>query len=543
MATSAFSLSSGKEIMRTTFFRGAAAVTGTALVLGLGLAVPSAQATPIPAPSGADPAPAASGAAYLASRTDADNVMTYAYEDPPGTINTGKDYGLTIDAAWAIDAVGGPAAKVVAMADALEANIGDYASFGGGATAKAAAFLLSQGRNDATVSDLITSLEDDHISTSGPTTGRLVDDSFDFETPLTQSFAVAALNNAGSDLANSALSFLLKQQCTAGFFRPSFSPKADAEQTCDGTPGASGSPDTTGLAVLMLQDQKSKPTVSATITKALDWLVSQQAANGSFNSGNANSTGLAGWALGVSGRTTAAAKAAQWLRGQQLANAGSCLKYAANDNGAITLDSLGLANAATGPLSQVDSDVVSRATAQALPALLWAPGGSGAGASTLTGPTGFVAAGSAQSVSLAGAPGNTLCVSSGGTPARVVLDATGKANVPVTVPATTAKVTVSAVDTGGETDSLSFTGLAATKLTVKSKDSVHKGAKLAVKVSGLADGEKVTITVGGKKIKATANAKGKAKVKVTAAKAGKLKIKVEGAFKNRKGKATVTVTP
>ena len=49
--------------------------------------------------------------------------------------------------------------------------------------------------------------------------------------------------------------------------------------------------------------------------------------------------------------------------------------------------------------------------------------------------------------------------------------------------------------------------------------------------------------MGGKKIKATANAKGKAKVKVTAAKVGKLKIKVEGAFKNRKGKATVTVTP
>ena len=336
--------------------------------------------------------------------------MTYAFEDPPGTINTGKDYGLTIDAAWAIDAVGGPAAKVVAMADALEANIGDYSSFGGGATAKAAAFLLSQGRNDATVSGLITSLEDDHISTSGPTTGRLVDASFDFETPLTQSFAVAALNNAGSDLANSVLSFLLKQQCTAGFFRPSFSDQGCSGPDLQRDAGRPGSLDTTGLAVLMLQDQKSKPAVSAAITKALDWLVSQQAANGSFNSGNANSTGLAGWALGVSGRTTAAAKAAQWLRGQQLANAGSCLKYAAKDNGAITLDSLGLANAATGPLSQVDSDVVTRATAQSLPALLWAPGGSAAGASTLTGPTGFVPAGSAQSVSVAGAPGNTVCV-------------------------------------------------------------------------------------------------------------------------------------
>jgi hypothetical protein len=524
--------------MSTMYVRGAAAVTGTALALGLGLAVPSAQASTIPAPSGADPAPAASGAAYLASRTDADNVMTYAFEDPPGTINTGKDYGLTIDAAWAIDAVGGPAAKVAAMANALEANIGDYSSFGGGATAKASAFLLSQGRSDATVSDLITSLETDHISTSGPTTGRLVDTSFDFETPLTQAFAVAALNNAGSDLANSALSFLLKQQCTAGFFRPSFSDKAAPDQTCDGTAGASGSPDTTGLAVLMLQDQKSKPVVSATITKALDWLVSQQAANGSFNTGNANSTGLAGWALGVAGRTTAAAKAAQWLRGQQLANAGSCLKYAAKDNGAITLDSLGLANAGTGPLSQIDSDVVTRATAQALPALLWAPGGDFAGATSLTGPVGFVRAGSKQTVVVSGAPGNTVCLA--GT--RLVLDASGKAIATVTAPASTGKVTVSAVDAGGETDTLSFTALAAAKLTVKATKTVAKGAKVVIKVSGLEAGETVTVSLGRKHVEATANAAGKAKAKLTATKVGKRKVKAVGAFSDRKGKGTLTVT-
>ena len=146
-------------------------------------------------------------------------------------------------------------------------------------------------------------------------------------------------------------------------------------------------------------------------------------------------------------------------------------------------------------------------------------------------------------MSVTGAPGNTVCVSTGAAGTRAVLDATGKATVPVTVPATTGKVTVSAVDAGGEADTLSFTALAAAKLIVKAKDSVHRGAKLAVKISGLADGEAVTITVGGKKIKSTANAKGKAKVKVTAAKVGKLKIKVEGAFKNRKGKATVIVTP
>jgi hypothetical protein len=428
------------------------------------------------------------------------------------------------------------------MADALEANIGDYSVFGGGATAKAAAFLLSQGRSDVTVDALIASLEEDHISTSGPTTGRLVDDSFDFETPLTQALAVSALNNAGSDLANSALSFLLSQQCAAGFFRTAFSDKADSDQSCDGATSPTGSADTTGLAVLMLQDQRSKPVVSAAITKALDWLISVQAADGSFNDGNANSTGLAGWALGVSGRTAAASKAAGWVRSQQLANAGSCAKYAAKDNGAIVVDSLALTNASGGALDAVATDSANRATAQSLPALLWAPGGASAGETTLTTPTGFVAAGSAQTAKLAGAPGNTVCVSTGGAGTRVVLDANGAGSVPLTAPATTGKVTVSAVDAGGETDTASFTALAATKLAVKAKKSVKRGAKVAIKVTGLEEGEAVIVKIGHKKYDATANAKGKAKVKVTVAKAGKLKVKAVGAFANRKGKTRITVT-
>ncbi len=540
--------------MSTTLVRGVAAATGAVLALTLGPAVPSALAAPVPAPSGADPAPAAAAATYLAAQPDPGTHIIKTYfvfpeNTPPQSF---EDYGLTVDAGYALDAVGGQTAQVTAITDGLVANWDNYynAFSGTGAAAKLSAFLQSQGRTGPPVVDALVAAVEAHISTTAPNAGRLLDPDDagtpfddDFNSPLTQAFAVSSLNNASPSLAVSALDFLLDQQCTTGFIRESFSARNALDQTCNGDLDPTPSVDTTGLVVLMLQDQKSKPGVSVALTKALDWLVSQQAANGSFNSGNANSTGLAGWALGVSGRTAAAEKAALWLRGQQHANAGSCTKYAAKDNGAVTLDALGLANAATGPLSQVDNSVTTRATTQALPALLWAPGGSAAGASTLTGPTGFVSAGSTQSVSLAGAPGNTVCVRFNGAPVRTVLDANGRATIPVTAPATTGKVTVSAVDAGGETDSLSFTGLAATKLTVKSKDSVHKGAKLAVKVSGLSDGEKVTITVGGKKIKATANAKGKAKVKVKVAKVGKLKIKVEGAFKNRKGKATVTVVP
>lgn len=531
--------------MSNTLGRGIVAVTGSALALSLGLAVPSAQAAAIPAPAGADPAPAAAAATYLAAQPGTDNLIKTYYVYPPGTpAQSYTDYGVTIDAGFALDAVGGQPAKLAAMTDALQANIGNYV-FGGGAAAKLSSFLLAQGRSGTAVDDLVDDLED-HISTSSPTTGRLVDpapDPDDYNTPLTQAYAVSALNNANSTLAPSALGFLLDQQCTAGFFRASFSAKVASDQTCNGAASPTPSIDTTGLSVLMLQDQKSKPVVSAGLTKALDWLVAQQAANGSFNSGNANSTGLAGWALGAAGRTAAAAKAAGWLRSHQLANAGACTKYAAKDNGAVTVDDLGFTNAASGPLDQVDNSVATRATTQALPALLWAPGGAAAGDTKLTGPTGFVPAGSAQSVGLSGAPGNTLCVTSTGTPTRVVLDATGKGAVALTLPPTTGKVTVSAVDAGGESDTLSVEGLAQTKLDVDLKKSkVAQGGKIAVKVSGLAAGETVTVLLGKQQVEAVANADGKVKVKLSATKVGKGKVKAVGAFDNRKGKQAVTVT-
>ena len=104
-------------------------------------------------------------------------------------------------------------------------------------------------------------------------------------------------------------------------------------------------------------------------------------------------------------------------------------------------------------------------------------------------------------------------------------------------------MTVSTVDAGGETDSLSIDGLASTTFEVDpKKDTVAKGTVLVVKVRGLAPGETVTVTLGNKSVEAVAKANGKAKVQIVATKAGKAKVKAVGAFKNRKGKATVTVT-
>ncbi len=435
------------------------------------------------------------------------------------------------------------------MTAAVRANIATYvggAFSPAGARAKTLSFLLSRNQTGTAIDDLEGDLEDD-IATSAPITGRLVDAAPNNTSPLTQAFAANALDKAGSTLADDALSFLLKQQCLAGFFRDSFSPEADVNQTCDLAAGATGSVDTTALAVLLLQNQKSEPTVAASLTKAVDWLATQQHADGSFDGfagPNANTTGLAGWAFGVSGRAAAAAKAASWLRARQLANAGTCTKFAARDNGGIAVDDLGVTNASPGPLSDIDNDPVTRATAQALPALLWAPGGAAAGDTKLTGPGEFVKAGTAQSVAVVGAPGNTLCITVGSTSSRVVLDANGAATVPVTMPPTTADVTVTTVDAGGETDTLTITGLAKAKLKAKGPATVKLGATFTVKFTGLEPGESVVVKYLGKKVKKakSANAKGVVKVKLKATKLGKATIKIKGQYGNRKGTKVVRVS-
>ncbi|HTW14557.1 MAG TPA: hypothetical protein VMF51_05460 [Nocardioides sp.] len=529
------------HVRRVAGLLAAPALAATAVVA---VSAPAAQAAPIAAPAGVDRAPAASAAAYLAAQPEASNIIRvfYSYLDesttPPTPVEGDYlDYGLTIDAGYALDAVGGQTAKLTQITDALQAGIGDYA-FGGSSRAKLASFLLAQGRTGADIDALVDALEG-NISDDAGTLGRLVETTGDdWNSTLTQSYAVAALDLAASDEADEALAYLLGQQCAAGFFQEYLPAKDAADQTCDAE-SAVPSVDTTALAVLMLQGQKAG--VAEELADATGWLASQQAADGSWG-GNANRTGLAGWALGVSGNAAAAGKAAGWLRAHQLANAGTCATYAAKDAGAVTLDDLGFANAASGPLDQIDNSVATRATAQALPALLWAPGGAAAGATTVSATTKLVRAGSTQAVSLRGAPGDTLCVTAAGARTRVVLPASGSASASVKLPGGTRKTAVSVVDAGGETKTVAITGLGARKLPVSVATKIRKGKRLAVRVGGLVRGESVVVSYRGKKVaRGKANAKGKATLRFKATKVGRGKLVVRGQFANRKNTKVVTV--
>ena len=165
-------------------------------------------------------------------------------------------------------------------------------------------------------------------------------------------------------------------------------------------------PDTTSLAVILLADQADDPTVAAALAKAEAWLLDQQNDDGSFGGGtsteaaNSNSTGLAGWALGLRGHTAEAERAAVWVRGLQAADTAPCTTGLTGETGAIAYDAAAFETGRTEGITEATADQWRRASAQALPVLRWAPAATAAYG--VTGPTGFVRARTTVSLEVTG---------------------------------------------------------------------------------------------------------------------------------------------
>ncbi|MQW77784.1 hypothetical protein GHK92_18080 [Nocardioides sp. dk4132] len=529
----------------------------SALVTG-GLAVTGptpAVAAPTPtgtatAPSG----PATAGARWLTSQLTGGLVEG----------EWGPDHGLSIDVALALAAVGsedGVQQVADALATSLDAYVtgdafGDADSSYAGATAKAAVLAVVAERDPRAFGgrDLIAALE--QVTTdSGPAAGRIVDRSTygDYANALGQAYAVRALEAAGSTEAAAATSYLLDQQCAAGFFRLELGAVEAADQTCDGAPGAEPDTDVTALAVLSLLPQADHADVKPHLTAALDWLRRSQRGDGSFGGGvateapNANSTGLAAWALGEAGRTKAAARAAGWVRGQQLAHAGACTPYRAGDLGAIAYDAAGLDTVKSSGVAEL-RDQVRRASAQALPALTWAPGRVDEVVVPPMAPPRFHRAGTRVAVWLGPlAPGEPVCVTVAGSRRQVRADHTGAARALMKLPARTATHAVRAVATSGSVTPFPsrLRALAATTPVVKLRARVARGRTVPVRVRGLAAREPATLRFRGKVVaRGTSDASGRwtPRLRVTG-KAGPATLAVRGAFADRRRSVTVTVVP
>lgn len=258
---------------------------------------------------------------------------------------TFPDQGLTIDAVFAFatakvaDDHAAAAMQWLARPDILTGYIGDGAAESyAGATAKLA--LAVQVRGDDPTGfggvDLIARLRD-----LEQPSGRFRDRSQfgDFSNMFSQALAILALERTSGGAPEESATFLAGSQCPDGGFPVQFD-----------QPMCTSEADATAMAVPALIAAGRFGAASA----GLDWLVSQQRADGGFASAdgtvNANSTGLAGQALRAGWRIFAAAKAKRFLIGLQVGCDGP-----AADRGAVAFTTGGF-----------DPATATRATAQAV---------------------------------------------------------------------------------------------------------------------------------------------------------------------------------
>jgi hypothetical protein len=528
---------------------GLVAVPGLALVTLVALpSAPAAAAEP-------DPLPAAAGAAWLEGQLT-DGVL----HDDNFDVNS---YGLTLDLGLALAELGGHDATIDAVSTRLAAHVADpgdefpYLGDGtvesyAGALAKAAVFAEAAGDDAANFGgvDLIDRLEA-RVSDAGPTLGRIEDASEfgDFANVIGQSFAVRALDEAGSTLTDSATDFLLAQQCEEGFFRQDFSAIDAPDQSCDGTDDAPQDTDVTALAVLALQGQADDLDVQEHLDAAVAWLLETQNDNGSFGASpliqqaNTNSTGLAGWALGETENVAAAARAAAFVRAHQVDEPAPCSSALNDDQGAIAYDIAALNNGREDGITVQLQDQWRRASAQALPVLQWAPG-AGTAADIETKP--FYKAGSRVKLLANGvAPGDTVCFRRGGKPAGLALAGfDGVADLNVRLPKGTATRRYLSSTGESEGQPLVFQVLDATRLQLGLKRAVARGGTQVVKISGLVEGEHFKVTYRGKRVDngiATAKGRGVARFKV-GKKVGPTRIVALGEYSNRRAPRTFIVT-
>jgi hypothetical protein len=527
-----------------------------------------------PANATADPHPVTIGADWLASQ------LVNGLQQNSGYV----DVGLTIDTASALQDVGGHSADIAAISDAIapqlvttgEGNYGyaesDEYSYDKNGVAKFAQkgyyasglakslyFAENFGISDISTwagADLQADLEG-IVTATGPSEGRLVDNSSygDYANVLSQAYAVNGLEKAGSAKAVDVLSFLLQQQCGAGYFRLHFTTSYSApDQTCDGgqTSGASApDPDVTAEATrLLLPLAQTDPVVARRVGKAEAWLLAQQHADGSFGGGtsttgaNANSTGLAGWLLMDLGDTDAANRAAVWIRQHQADELAGCANgLSGSATGAIGYDDAGVAAGAKSGLGSSVSTWV-RASSQAVPVLKVLQTTTPALAATP--PIGYVKAGSTATFTVKGVvPGDKVCLTGSYGTVRAAAGVNGQAVVGLKVPAGTATRTLKVTDRAGTTKTVTTKVLGVKRLTVKSSAAKpRKGRRVTVTVSGLAVGEKVTLRYRGKvAATGTATAAGTFSHKVSVGKKlGSAKLAAFGQFADiRTGSKTIKV--
>jgi hypothetical protein len=485
-----------------------------ALVAAPALATLALVATPTPASAGGtyDPTALAAAASWIGQQTSSRGLLESGYEDLESSDWVlYDDQGLTIDAVESLAEAGAAPATVAAMTDAVEDTASEYASYGPGSKAKLLVLADTAHRDLATFGGggLAAGVENE-ISTGTASEGRLENA---FGSVLAQAYAARALTAVGSPQAGSSVDYLLRQQCSAGFFRESF---ASGDDCVDGT--SAPSVDATAVAVLELSGHVATPAVTTALADARAWLATKQLSDGSWDAaaaageGNANTTGLAARAIGAS---AAAEKAAGWLWRHQAASTDPAVL--AKDTGAISVDDATYADGRSSGLDERSRTLWVRATAQALATLRWLPSAS-TGRLVLSGPSGYQRARTSVTLRLTGTkPGDRLTLVGPGV-SRSVTAASTSWSVRLTLPAGTAQRSYRITDNRGHAAVRSVRVLGAARLVAQpARHRVKRGHAVTVRVRGLAPNEYAQVRYRGHVVRvghADAHGRFSAKVRV-----------------------------
>lgn len=278
--------------------------------------------------------------------------------------------------------------------------------------------------------------------------------------------------------------------------------------------------------------------------------MSMQNADGSFGAdptlpgANADSTGLAGWALGLSGDAQSANAAASWIRAHQAQNVTPCTDALSSQAGAIAHDDAALAHGRTAGIPLTDAYSWNLSTAQALPALNYYTPSAAANALKAVATTSYVQAKTHTHVTVSGLiAGAPACVTLGTTHVSLAAGLSGSAVTSLLMPAGTTNRSVSVTD-GTTTTSVTIKVLDAKTFTVApSTLKPRRGTSFTLRVSGMAKGERVTVSYAGRVVlRSYASSTGTYAHAIAAGSSlGNKALVVIGQFSNRKGSKTITV--
>lgn len=333
------------------------------------------------------------GASWLNKRFDEGLLYAGFFDFESQQVVTFVDYGTTVEAGYALDAVGRTKllpTVTAALADDVDSYItgADFSApddFSAGSTGKLLSYVADLGGDADPTSfggtDLVERME--LLTTDdGADAGRIADHDAepfacgakddpvpcDWANLFGQMWATHGLLAVDSPEGPAALDFLLSRQCEDGSYLTFF------DDVCG---ESSAGPDATALFVILLSEfAESDPDLEDALDRAVAVLSDAQRKNGSFADdngvSNSNSTGLAGWALAVAGKDQAARRAAVWLRSLQVPGR-SCDGALSRHRGAIAYNKGAYRAGREKGIDDVSQGEWHSVAAQALPVLAHAP--------------------------------------------------------------------------------------------------------------------------------------------------------------------------